>query len=72
MRQCPTFGGDVRPLITHQIRVPLCMERQRGFYHKCHRCAYRGKAATFALDDPTEQDRDPASPARLVKPTADS
>lgn len=25
------------------------MERQRGFYHKCHRCEFGGKAADFTL-----------------------
>lgn len=25
------------------------MERQREFYHKCHRCVFRGMAADFAL-----------------------
>ena len=23
------------------------MARQRGFYHKCHRCLYRGKPANW-------------------------
>lgn len=31
------------------------MERQRGFYHKCHRCVFRGKAADFRL--PPTNDR---------------
>ena len=38
MRQCPTLSGDERPLITHSISSCLCLERQREFYHKCHRC----------------------------------
>jgi len=52
MRQCPTLPGDARALITHQIEVGLCMERQRCNYHKCHRCAYRGQSATFTVDQP--------------------
>jgi hypothetical protein len=34
-------------LITHLIGVDVCMARQRGFYHKCHRCLYRGKPANW-------------------------
>ena len=49
MRQCPTLRGDERPLITHSIASCLCMERQRDFYHKCHRCEFGGKAADFTL-----------------------
>ena len=26
------------------------MERQRAFYHKCHRCVFRGKGAEFELE----------------------
>jgi hypothetical protein len=49
MRQCPTLPNDERSLIAHTIGTGLCMERQRDFYHKCHRCMFRGKAADFAL-----------------------
>lgn len=45
MRQCPTLPGDDRPLIAHTIANPLCLQRQRDFYHKCHRCVFRGLAA---------------------------
>ena len=48
MRQCPTLPGDERALIAHTISGPLCLERQREFYHKCHRCVFRGKPADFA------------------------
>jgi hypothetical protein len=48
MRQCPTLSGDDRPLIAHSIQSDLCMQRQREFYHKCHRCMFRGQAADFA------------------------
>ena len=51
MRQCPTLEGDDRPLIAHTIGPSLCLSRQRGFYHKCHRCVYRGKPADFSLND---------------------
>ncbi len=53
-RQCPTPQGDLRPLIAHQVAVAVCMTRQREFYHKCHRCMYRGKPASFELEDPLE------------------
>lgn len=46
MRTCPSVEGSV-PLITHQIGVDVCMSRQRTFFHKCHRCVYRGQAANW-------------------------
>lgn len=39
--------GNATPLITHLIGADTCMSRQRGFYHKCHRCMYRGKPAAW-------------------------
>ncbi len=51
VRQCPTQPGDVRPLIAHTIGVSLCLKRQREFYHKCHRCQYRGKPADYVTAD---------------------
>ena len=50
MRQCPTLEGDDRPLIAHTIGPGLCLSRQRTYYHKCHRCIYRGKPASYVLD----------------------
>lgn len=47
MRQCPTLPGDERALIAHTIPGLLCLERQRDFYHKCHRCVFRGKPVDF-------------------------
>ncbi len=54
MRFCPTVEGSSAPLITHQIGVDTCMARQRTFYHKCHRCQYRGKPAAFQLTQPVD------------------
>ena len=54
VRQCPSIGGDARMLITHAIDVTTCMTRQREFYHKCPRCLYRGKPASFVLGPPRE------------------
>ena len=51
VRQCPTHRGDARPLIAHHVGVNLCLSRQRDFYHKCHRCVYRGKSATYVLPE---------------------
>lgn len=34
-------------MITHRIGVDVCMARQRTFFHKCHRCIYRGQSATW-------------------------
>jgi hypothetical protein len=34
-------------LITHRIGVDVCFARQRTFFHKCHRCIYRGQAANW-------------------------
>lgn len=47
MRTCPSVEGAASPLITHQIGVDVCMARQRTFFHKCHRCVYRGQAANW-------------------------
>jgi len=48
MRDCPTPGGSAPPpLITHRIGGEVCLLRQRTFFHKCHRCIYRGQAADW-------------------------
>ncbi len=49
-RLCPSVEGSASPLITHRIGVEVCLARQRTFYHKCHRCIYRGQAATWEPD----------------------
>ena len=54
MRQCPTLPGDDRPLFAHSIANGVCMRRQREFYHKCHRCVFRGEAVDFVVDPKTE------------------
>ena len=50
MMQCPTLQGDDRPLIAHTIGPGLCLSRQRTYYHKCHRCIYRGQPSSYVLD----------------------
>lgn len=35
------------PLIIHRITAQDCTSRQECHYHKCHRCIYRGKAASW-------------------------
>ena len=50
MRLCPSVEGSPSPLITHRIGVDVCMARQRTFFHKCHRCVYRGKAADWQAE----------------------
>ncbi|MDO8348860.1 MAG: hypothetical protein Q7T30_01395 [Planctomycetota bacterium] len=47
MRLCPSVEGSASPLITHRIGVDVCFLRQRTFFHKCHRCIYRGQAANW-------------------------
>ena len=54
MRNCPTMHGDSRSLITHSIAVDACLKRQRDFYHKCFRCAYRGKPAGYVPETVAE------------------
>lgn len=49
-RLCPSVEGSASPLITHRIGVEVCLARQRTFYHKCHRCIYRGQAANWEPD----------------------
>ena len=66
MRQCPTIEGDSRPLIVQCVEAGLCLARQRDFYHKCHRCVYRGKAAEFVYEPPAR-----AEPAEGVHRNGD-
>lgn len=53
MRLCPTVDGTGSPLITHRIGEDVCMARQRTFFHKCHRCQFRGKPAGWQPPAPT-------------------
>jgi len=52
MRTCPSVEGSASPLITHRIGADVCMARQGTFFHKCHRCIYRGQAATWEPAEP--------------------
>lgn len=52
MRLCPTVEGSPSPLITHRIGADTCQARQGAFFHKCHRCIYRGKAADWEPEQP--------------------
>ena len=66
MRQCPTVEGSPAPLIQHRIGADVCLSRQQGFFHKCHRCVYRGQAADWVPPAPVEPlaiEVDGASPA---------
>lgn len=47
LRRCPSPSGFMLPLIIQAIRPEVCMQRQREFYHKCHRCQFRGKSADY-------------------------
>lgn len=47
MRDCPTVDGSSIPLIIHRIGVGDCLQRQSCNYHKCHRCIFRGKPASW-------------------------
>lgn len=51
-RQCPTTDTVHPPLIAQNIGVGLCFSRQRQLYHKCHRCLYRGRPASFVPTRP--------------------
>ncbi|MBL8737083.1 MAG: hypothetical protein JNL12_11690 [Planctomycetes bacterium] len=52
MRLCPTVEGSAAPLITHRISTDVCQTRQCANFHKCHRCIYRGKAASWEPEHP--------------------
>lgn len=52
MRLCPTVEGSATPLITHRIGADVCQARQSSNYHKCHRCIYRGKSASWEPETP--------------------
>jgi hypothetical protein len=67
MRQCPTPEGAYHPLIAHRITSALCLARQRDFYHKCHRCRYRGQPAGLSLEEP-EPVADDRSAAQAGRP----
>lgn len=47
MRLCPSVEGSASPLITHRISTDVCTARQGAFFHKCHRCIYRGQPASW-------------------------
>jgi len=47
MRLCPSVEGSASPLITHRIGPDVCQARQGTFFHKCHRCIYRGQPANW-------------------------
>jgi len=49
-RLCPSVEGSASPLITHRIGVDVCQARQQAFFHKCHRCVYRGRSVTWEPD----------------------
>jgi hypothetical protein len=68
MRLCPSVEGSASPLITHRIGVDVCMARQRTFFHKCHRCIYRGQAANW---EPAEAPL-PTLPANSVAGVGDA
>ena len=52
MRHCPSTAGSAPPpLITHRIGVEVCLVRHRTFFHKCHRCIFRGQAATWEPEE---------------------
>ena len=53
-RLCPSVEGSASPLITHRIGVDVCMARQRTFFHKCHRCVYRGQPANWEPNHTSE------------------
>ena len=59
MRQCPTpeGGPGSRPLIAHQISACVCVERQQEYYHKCHRCVFRGKPLDLGLPETSRAQR---------------
>lgn len=62
MRLCPTVEGSAAPLITHRISADVCQTRQCANFHKCHRCIYRGKAASW----------EPAHPPLALMPMHDA
>ena len=49
LRPCPSTPGYSLPLIVQAIEPKQCLQRQREFYHKCHRCLFRGKPADYHL-----------------------
>lgn len=61
MRTCPSVEGSASPLITHRIGVDVCLARQRTFFHKCHRCIYRGQPADWEPEAAPEAIQLPAT-----------
>ncbi|HEX5050864.1 MAG TPA: hypothetical protein VFZ65_03750 [Planctomycetota bacterium] len=78
MRLCPSVEGSAPPLITHRIGVEVCLARQATFFHKCHRCIYRGQPAGWEPDEAPlamlniHAAEEPGRPVKLVEiPRAD-
>jgi len=42
-RTCPTRVDPGPPLISHQIKVAVCLKRQREYFHKCWTCAFSNR-----------------------------
>lgn len=70
MRLCPTLAGDDRALIAHSICASECTKRQQEFYHKCHRCLFRGKAEDYVPEPQVAASRNgTASPVEAERET---
>lgn len=48
-RQCPTRVDGSHSLIEHLITPKVCLDRQRGRYHKCYLCQFRGLSSVTQL-----------------------
>lgn len=74
MRLCPSVDSSASPLITHRIGADVCLSRQEANFHKCHRCIYRGQAASWqpaaevAFRVTQGEDPNPADVKRVVIP----
>lgn len=51
-RLCPTRTSGASSLIAQLITPDVCLERQRGSYHKCFTCQYQGLSAVASLSPP--------------------
>ena len=70
MRACPTLVEGRRPLIAHLVTIASCESRQKGLYHKCHKCVFRGKPASEVTEFVPEPDVELAGVAPLTEERA--
>ena len=63
-RTCPTRVVPGPPLISHQIKVAVCLKRQREYFHKCWTCAFSNRRVDLLAKPANGVDRAAVNGAR--------